>query len=210
MKKFIKWFLFCLVVCGGLALAICYMVIPQQTKSAIDIVIGYLNTPLGIIGGSTITLGLVAGIILKVVYDRYKDSVRNDFAQAKSYAETQKEQAKGYYELAVQEREQIRDILTSYDKRIDSLLDNICKVCETVPNAKVQALAITIKKDGTKLKEELKESLEEQSNLLANSIGAKSRIEKLEDQIDRLTKELERLEQLNEKDQKGTNNKAED
>lgn len=193
MKKFIKWFLFSLVLCGGLALAICYMVIPQQTKSAIDIVIGYLNTPIFIAGGTTITIGLVAGIIIKVIYDRYKDSIRNDFEQAKSYAETQKEQAKGYYELAIQEREQIRDILTSYDKRIDSLLDKVCKVCETVPNAKVQALALTIKEDGTKLKEELKESLEEQSNLLANSIGAKSRIEKLEEQIDRLTKELERL-----------------
>ena len=193
MKKFIKWFIFWLLVLGGMALAICYVAIPQETKSAMDIVIGYLNTPLGIAGGTTITIGLVAGVILKVVYDRYKDSVRNDFAQAKAYAEAQKEQAKGYYDLAIQEREQIRDILTSYDKRIDSLLDKVCKVCETIPNAKVQALALTIKEDGTKLKEELKESLEEQDNLLADSIGAKSRIEKLEDQIDRLTKELERL-----------------
>lgn len=202
MKKFIKWFLFSLVLCGGLALAICYMVIPNETKSAMDIVIGYLNTPLFIAGGTTITLGLVVGVIIKLVYDRYKDGVRNDFAQAKSYAETQKEQAKGYYELAVQEREQIRDILTSYDKRIDSLLDKVCKVCETVPNAKVQALATTIKEDGTKLKEELKESLEEQGNLLANSIGAKSRIEKLEEQIDRLTNELERLAKQNVKEER--------
>ena len=193
MKKFIKWFLFSLFVCGSLALAICYLTIPDRTKSAVDVVIGYLNTPIGIAGGTTITIGLVAGIILKVVYDRYKDSVRNDFKQAKDYAEAQKEQAKGYYELAVQEREQIRDILTSYDKRIDNLLDKVCEVCETVPNAKVKALAITIKEDGIKLKEELKESLEEQDNLLADSIGAKSRIEKLEQQIDRLTKEIERL-----------------
>lgn len=195
MKKFVKWFLFSLFVCGSLALAICYLTIPERTKSAVDVVIGYLNTPIGIAGGTTITIGLVAGVILKVVYDRYKDSVRNDFAKAKEYAEAQKEQAKGYYELAIQEREQIRDILTSYDKRIDSLLDKVCKVCETVPNAKVQALALTIKEDGTKLKEELKESLEEQDNLLADSIGAKTRIEKLEEQIDRLTKELERLDE---------------
>lgn len=193
MKKFVKLFLFSLFVCGSLALAICYLTIPERTKSAVDVVVGYLNTPIGIAGGTTITIGLVAGVILKVVYDRYKDSVRNDFAQAKAYAEAQKEQAKGYYDLAIQEREQIRDILTSYDKRIDSLLDKVCKVCETIPNAKVQALALTIKEDGTKLKEELKESLEEQDNLLADSIGAKSRIEKLEEQIDRLTKELERL-----------------
>ena len=151
------------------------------------------NTPIGIAGGTTITIGLVAGVILKVVYDRYKDSVRNDFEKAKEYAEAQKEQAKGYYDLAIQEREQIRDILSSYDKRIDNLLDKVCEVCETVPNVKVQALALTIKEDGIKLKEELKQSLEEQDNLLANAIGAKTRVEKLEEQIDKLTKELERL-----------------
>lgn len=193
MKKFVKWFLFSLFVCGSLALAICYMVIPERTKSAVDVFVGYLNTPIGIAGGTTITIGLVAGIILKVVYDRYKDSVRNDFEKAKEYAEAQKEQAKGYYDLAIQEREQIRDILASYDKRIDNLLDKVCEVCETVPNVKVQALALTIKEDGLELKEELKQGLEEQDNLLANAIGAKTRVEKLEEQIDKLTKELERL-----------------
>lgn len=193
MKKFFKWFLFSLFVCGSLALAVCYMVIPERTKSAIDIVVGYLNTPIGIAGGTTITIGLVAGIILKLIYDRYKDSVRKDFKQAKDYAEAQKEQAKGYYELAVQEREQIRDILTSYDKRIDNLLDKVCEVCETIPNSKVKALALTIKEDGTKLKEELKEGLEEEYNLLADSIGAKTKVEKLEDKVAELTEKFERL-----------------
>ena len=195
MKKFVKWFLFWLVVLGGIALAICYIVIPEQTKSAADIVIGYLNTPIGIAGGTTITLGLVVGVILKLVYDRYKDNVRKDFTEAKFYAETQKEQAKGYYELAVQEREQIRDILISYDKRIDDLLDKVCQVCETSPNAKVKALANTIRENGSSLKEELKDTLVEQDNLLASSIGEKSKVEKLEEQIDKLTKALERLEE---------------
>lgn len=195
MKKFIKWFLFWLVVLGGIALAICYIVIPEQTKSAADIVVGYLNTPLGIAGGTTITLGLVVGVILKLVYDRYRDSVRKDFTEAKFYAKTQKEQAKGYYELAVQEREQIRDILISYDERIDDLLDKVCQVCETSPNAKVKALANTIRENGSSLKEELKDTLVEQDNLLASSIGEKSKVEKLEEQIDKLTKSLERLEE---------------
>lgn len=195
MKKFIKWFLFWLVVLGGIALAICYIVIPEQTKSAADIVIGYLNTPLGIAGGTTITLGLVVGVILKLVYDRYRDSVRKDFTEAKFYAETQKEQAKGYYDLAIQEREQIRDILISYDKRIDDLLDKVCQVCETSPNAKVKALANTIREDGSSLKEELKDTLVEQDNLLASSIGEKSRVEKLEEQLNKLTNALERLEE---------------
>ena len=195
MKKFVKWFLFWLVVLGGIALAICYIVIPEQTKSAADIVVGYLNTPIGIAGGTTITLGLVVGVILKLVYDRYKDSVRKDFTEAKHYAETQKEQAKGYYDLAIQEREQIRDILISYDKRIDDLLEKVCEVCETSPNAKVKALANTIRENGSSLKEELKDTLVEQDNLLASSIGEKSKVEKLEEQIKTLTIALERLEE---------------
>lgn len=201
MKKFIKWFIFWLVVLGGVALAICYLTIPEQTRFAVDKVVEYANTPLGIVGGSTITLGLVASVVIKLVYDRYKDTIREDFKQAKEYAQAQKEQASGYYDLAVQERENIRDILSTYDKRIDELLDKICKVCETIPNAKVNALATTIKEDSVKLKEELKENLEEQENLLADSIGAKTRVEKLEEQIKSLTEQLERLVNQNEREE---------
>ena len=201
MKKFIKWFIFWLVVLGGIALAICYLTIPEQTRLAVDKVVEYANTPLGIVGGSTITLGLVASFVIKLVYDRYKDTIREDFKQAKEYAQAQKEQASGYYDLAVQERENIRDILSTYDKRIDELLDKICKVCETIPNAKVNALATTIKEDSVKLKEELKENLEEQENLLADSIGAKTRVEKLEEQIKSLTEQLERLVNQNEREE---------
>lgn len=201
MKKFIKWFIFWLVVLGGVALAICYLTIPEQTRLAVDKVVEYANTPLGIVGGSTITLGLVASFVIKLVYDRYKDTIREDFKQAKEYAQAQKEQASGYYDLAVQERENIRDILSTYDKRIDELLDKICKVCETIPNAKVNALATTIKEDSVKLKEELKENLEEQENLLADSIGAKTRVEKLEEQIKSLTEQLERLVNQNEREE---------
>ena len=201
MKKFIKWFIFWLVVLGGVALAICYLTIPEQTRLAVDKVVEYANTPLGIVGGSTITLGLVASFVIKLVYDRYKDTIREDFKQAKEYAQAQKEQASGYYDLAVQERENIRDILSIYDKRIDELLDKICKVCETIPNAKVNALATTIKEDSVKLKEELKENLEEQENLLADSIGAKTRVEKLEEQIKSLTEQLERLVNQDEREE---------
>lgn len=193
MKKFVKWFLFSLFVCGSLALAICYMVIPERTKSAVDVVIGYLNTPIGIAGGTTITIGLVAGVILKVVYDRYKDSVRNDFAKAKEYAEAQKEQAKGYYDLAIQEREQIREILSSYSSRIDDLLNKLVLVCETIPNAKVKALAHEIKDSGEQLKEELKEQLDNSDNLLANAIDKKSNVQLLEEKVASLEKQLERL-----------------
>ena len=195
MKKFVKWFLFSLFVCGSLALAICYMVIPERTKEAVDVVIGYLNTPIGIAGGTTITIGLVVGVILKVVYDRYKDSVRNDFQKAKEYAEAQKEQAKGYYDLVIQEREQIREILSSYSTRIDDILNKVILICETSPNAKVKALAEQIKTSGAELKEELKENLEELSNDFSNAIDRRTDVKALEHQVKELTEKLERLEE---------------
>ena len=195
MKKFVKWFLFSLFVCGSLALAICYMVIPERTKEAVDVVIGYLNTPIGIAGGTTITIGLVVGVILKVVYDRYKDSVRNDFQKAKEYAGAQKEQAKGYYDLVIQEREQIREILSSYSTRIDDILNKVILICETSPNAKVKALAEQIKTSGAELKEELKENLEELSNDFSNAIDRRTDVKALEHQVKELTEKLERLEE---------------
>ena len=76
MKKFVKWFTFWLIVCGGIALAICYMAIPNETKSAIDIVIGYLNTPLGIAGGTTITIGMVSYFVISHIFKLNRDKAK--------------------------------------------------------------------------------------------------------------------------------------
>ena len=193
MKKFVKWFIFWLFVCGGIAIAICYIVIPNETKSAIDIVVGYLNTPLGIVGGTTITLGFVAGVIIKVVYDRYKDTIRKDFEQAKQYAEEQKEQAKGYYELAIQEREEIIDILSSYSTRIDEIKNYVVKICKTSPNAKINAFGKEINDKCDELKQQLKEQLEETCNSFSNAIDRKTEVQLLKEEINELKNQLERL-----------------
>lgn len=189
MKKFIKWFLFSLLVSGGLALAICYMVIPERTKCAIDIVIGYLNTPLGIVGGTTITLGLVAYVIVKTLYEHYKHSIHNDLEEGKSFVEKQKKQAQDYYENALKEKQEISDILGAYSKEIDNLKDNLLLLCDTIPNAKVKALGENIKSDSDRLKTELKEQLE--SNEFGKALEEKDHIKELEDKFEELRKLVE-------------------
>lgn len=138
MKKFIKWFLFWLVVCGGLALAICYMVIPQQTNSAIDIVIGYLNTPLGIVGGSTITLGMVVYIVVSNLLKLNRDKAKQDFEECKQELEEKKKELDNKVkelECKLDKKdEQIDKILQMYFTFKYHCVDTISQI----PNKKVQ------------------------------------------------------------------------
>lgn len=190
MKKFIKWFLFALIVSAGIALGVCYIVVPNQTRECVDVVIGYLNTPIFIAGGTTVTLGLVAGIIIKLIYDRYRDNVRNDLQEAKRFVEIQKGQAKSYLDLAIHEREEINEILSAYSQRIDDLVDKLIIVCETSPNAKIKALAEQFKNQSIELKGEIVEQLQENENAFVGALEKKkTEVEILEDRI----AELERL-----------------
>ena len=75
MKKALKISTYCLLVSGIIAIGLCYIIIPERTKSAFDIVVEYLNRPLGVAFGTTITLGLVIGVVLKLVWDRHKSSI---------------------------------------------------------------------------------------------------------------------------------------
>lgn len=193
MRKFVKWFVFWLLVLCGLALAICYIAIPQQTKSAIDIVIGYLNTPLGIAGGTTITLGLVASVIVKLVYDRYKTSINTTLEQAKQFAESKKQEAKEYHTNALKVQEEVKEMLSSYSTRIDELTNKLAEVCETSPNAKIKALGSEIKNGSDKLKEELKTKLEEVNNDFVATMEEKVNVKELETRVNELTQQLERL-----------------
>lgn len=193
MKKFVKWFTFWTIVLGALALGICYLTIPEQTKSAIDVVVGYLNTPLGIAGGTTITVGLVVGVIIKVIYDRYQASVRNDIAKVQEYVNSKEQEAEKYFELAKKQKEESIVVLENYSERIDDLLDKLVLVCETMPNAKVKALGEQIKNNGQELKSEIKDKLESLNNDFVGAMEEKIKLEELNDKVNSLMEQLERL-----------------
>ena len=193
MKKAIKYITYFLIIGIIVSLGLCFIIIPDRTKCAMEVVVEWLNKPLGIIGGTTITLGLVAGIVIKLIYDRHKDSVKEIVEKGKSFVEEQKAQAKDYYELAIKEHEQTKEILSTYSTRIDDLLNKIVEVCNTIPNAKVKALGEQIKTNGDELKEELKAKVEESKNSFASAIDKKDTIKELEDSVARLTEQVERL-----------------
>lgn len=138
MKKFVKWFTFWLIVCGGIALAICYMVIPNETKSAIDIVVGYLNTPLGIAGGTTITLGMVAYFVVSHIFKLNRDKVKEQYDSCVQ----ELEQKKNEVQKLVEEYEKE---LKEYDTKVRECFEQIIKVqnkeidiLQIIPNKKVK------------------------------------------------------------------------
>ena len=160
MKKALKISTYILIVCGIVALGLCYIIIPDRTKSAIDIVVEYLNKPLGIAFGSTITLGLVLGVVLKLLWNAHKDSIKKDITDYKALIEQEKNKlALAKHELEIKESE-IKTILDTYDTHIDKLTDLVVKVCETSPNAKIKAIGEEVKGVKVELSQELEQKKE--------------------------------------------------
>ena len=138
MKKFIKWFLFWLSVGGGLALAICYMVIPEQTKSAVDIVVGYLNTPLGIVGGTTITIGMVAYIVVSNLLKLNRDKAKQDFEECKKELEDKKQEFSEHIERIALEQKKLYECLKELEKANVDFDQFTIDTLKLIPNKKVQ------------------------------------------------------------------------
>ena len=192
MKKALKISTYILIVCGIVALGLCYIIITDRTKSAIDIVVEYLNKPLGIAFGSTITLGLVLGVVLKLLWNAHRDSVKKDITDYKAIIEQEKNKlALAKHELEIKESE-IKTILDTYDTHIDKLTDLVVKVCETSPNAKIKAIGEEVK--GVKV--ELSQELEQKKEIVAKY--SDDQIKSLLDKINELEKVVKTYEQREE------------
>lgn len=195
MKKVFKIVGICTLLSGLLALALCYIIIPEQTNSAADVVVEYLNKPLGIIGGTTLTLGLVIYIIVKLVYDRYKDRVlshlNNTEKEFKDYVDSKEQLASDFYDSALKEKEEIKAMLNSFYSQIDIISNELIKVCETMPNAKVNALATEIKNNCNEKKHEIEIKLEEINKEFDTKRNDK--VEELENKVKELNSLVERL-----------------
>ena len=188
MKKFLKIFIPSLVASIGFAFVICYYTIPIKTQILIDKVVELANTKLFIIGGTTITLGFVLGIVIKLVYDRYRSSVKADLKEIKSYYDKSLKKEQEVVEQAEKTREEINVILYSYEERIDKIESKLIKACETIPNAKVQALVKEIKEESFEVKESMQNALTE---IDSGYVEYKTKIDQLEKTLDKV---LERLE----------------
>lgn len=145
MKKALKISTYCLIVSCIIALALCYIIIPERTKWAIDIVVQYLNTPIGIGAGTSITLGAVVFFIVKYAISTNVGKKIKDFNSTIAEKEQLLKQDKVKLEL---QKEEIETYIKSYKEQIDTYYETLLKVCETIPNAKVKAIASELK--GTK------------------------------------------------------------
>ena len=172
MKKALKISLYVFVLSCIVALALCYLIIPERTKSAIDIVVEYLNKPLGIAFGTTITLGLVIIVVLKLVWDRHRDSIKSDISSYKAQIESEKSKLENEKrELTLKESE-IKTILGTYETYTDKLTELVIKVCETSPNVKIKAIANEFKTTKVELEQELETKKEIVSKYSDDQIGA--------------------------------------
>ena len=184
MKKALKISLYCFVLSCIIALALCYIIIPERTKEAMDIVIGYLNKPLGIVCGTTITLGLVAFVIFKLVMVAKQKALEQKWNESVLSCEKEKEQAKAYYESALKEKEQVQEMLSAYDDRLNEQANAIVVVCNTIPNKKVNELAKSFEEKNIELKEELKDKLESIENNFVGAMEEKTTLKDLLAQVD--------------------------
>lgn len=160
MKKALKISLWSILGAGFIALIICYCVITEQTRLAADKLVEYLNTPLGIAGGSTITIGVVLFLLIKYALKLNKDKIRDLVEEGKNFVQDKESSAKEYLELAEKKQEETKVIITNYEERFELLLNELVVVCETMPNAKIKALGEEIKGKYAETKEALKTELD--------------------------------------------------
>ena len=191
MKKALKISLYCFVLSCIVALALCYIIIPERTKEAMDIVIGYINKPLGIVCGTTITLGLVAFVIFKLVMTAKRKSLEQKWNESVLSCEKEKEQAKAYYEQALKEKEQVQEMLSAYNERLDTQANAIVVVCNTIPNKKVNELALEFSEKSTIQKEELKDKLESIENNYVSALEERVTLKDLQEQFNEFKKVVE-------------------
>ena len=196
MKKFwniVKISLVCLLALGGIALLVCYIVINEQTVMAIDKVVDYLNRPLFIIGGTTITLGLVVFVLLRYALKLNRDKVKDYVEQAKALVREKEQSAKENYDNAKKVQEETKLILTSYDTKIEEIVDQVVLMCEKMPNAKINKLGQEFKDTYVSAKVELKDKLDNIDDYIANkeqSVDYKEKYIELESKLNEIIERL--------------------
>ena len=118
-------------------------------------------------------------------YERIKDDFHKEQDKLVAYKEVLETKIK---ECDKTKSETIA-ILSGYSKEIDNLTDNLLKVCETSPNAKIKALGEQLKEQSDNLKVEIKEKYSDEKNELATTIESRK------NDLETILKELQELKE---------------
>ena len=138
MKKFLKIFIPVVLICGSLALAICFMAIPERTKIAMDIVIGWLNTPLGIVGGTTLTLGMVALIIGKYIIELHRKKLSIDYNNFRLDVNDYLVEVEDRLQEAENKFNKIKEEIAKLKEEYELNINSNIEILKLIPNKKVQ------------------------------------------------------------------------
>ena len=195
MEKIIKVFkvcLYALLFACLITFIVCLFVIPNETKDFVEKTKDFVNQPLPIVGVSILTGGFILWKIIdctpigKKGYNAIKDDFEKEKAKVIAYKEIVSDKVK---ELETTKNECLA-ILNGYSEQIDNLTENVVKVCETSPNAKIKALGEEIKAQSSNIKVEIANKQEQAKNGLAQELETK------DNKFNELQKELDELKAL--------------
>lgn len=189
-KKFLKVFISIVLILGVGAYFVCLGAIPNETKAFTDIVVDYLNRPLGIVFGCTITLGGLVYFFIAYtsIGNKALNYLKGIVFDTKEKVEKETEKAKEYYELALKDKEQVKVILSGFCVKVDNLTDLLAKVCETSPNAKINALGKEIVESKDTYKEQINNDLQQIDTNVNEYIEQKVDVNALVERLDQLEK----------------------
>ncbi|MBO7716029.1 MAG: hypothetical protein J6S85_20865 [Methanobrevibacter sp.] len=135
MKKVIKIIGICLLISLSICVCVLYAIYPNQTKSVTEQVWATLNTPLPIVGVTTVAILIFLWqVIVKTNYGK------------KALAKIQKEYEEKYNAL-LEEKEKIMIEKENNQKEIEYLRSRIIDVCKTIPNVKVNKIGQDIEQE---------------------------------------------------------------
>lgn len=135
MKKVIKIIGVCLLISLSICVCVLYAIYPNQTKSVMEQVWATLNTPLPIVGVTTVAILIFLWqVIVKTNYGK------------KALAKIQKEYEEKYNAL-LEEKEKIMIEKENNQKEIEYLRSRIIDVCKTIPNVKVNKIGQDIEQE---------------------------------------------------------------
>ena len=188
MKKHFKLKIIILsIACAGLlAFGICYLVIPEQTKDFLDKLILFLNQPLPIVGISILMLCYTAYkiFLLTSVGRKGIATIKEEYDETKTKVNVAYDFIKNKEQELVKKENDLIAYTSAINDKVDILTNDVMKVCETSPNAKIKAIGVEIKEKTNSIETELTEKLS--TNEFKKAIEERVNIDELKDLISEL------------------------